>query len=274
MFHSKKSVMKNKFTILLLFAGFGLIYSCTDLELEPTDSVFREPVESGEFPGVADVAASLTNAYNSIQSHLQTQESLYALQEATSDELLIPTRGTDWGDNGVWRTLHQHTWNSSHHFILNTWNNFNSSIFGATEIIETSSASPQQVAEAKFIRAFSMFWIIDLFGQVPFRGVNEGPDVNPIVMSREEAFNFAVQDLQEALPNLPSTGPGAGTDRASKAAAHLLLAKLYLNKHVYLGSGTAAPADMDQVISHVDAIAAEGFALQSGFFEIFEPSVD
>ena len=266
--------MKNKFTILLLFAGFGLICSCTDLELEPTDSIFREPVEAGEFPGVADVEGSLTNAYNAIQSHLQTQESLYALQEVTSDELLIPTRGTDWGDNGVWRTLHQHTWNSSHHFILNTWNNFNSSIFGATEIIETEKATPEQVAQAKFIRAFSMFWIIDLFGQVPFRGVNEGPDVNPTVLSRAEAFEFAMKDLEEALPDLPSTGPGAETDRASKAAAHLLMAKLYLNKHVYLGNETAAPEDMNQVIAHVDAISEDGFALQSGFFEIFEPSVD
>jgi len=31
---------------------------------------------------------------------------------------------------------------------------------------------------------------------------------------------------------------------------------------------------MNQVINHVDAIAEDGFALQSGFFEIFEPDVD
>ncbi len=264
---------KNIFNIALVIGVLGFT-ACTDLELEDTDSVSRE-VTDEDFSGVSEVGSSLDNAYNSIQEHLQTQENLYALQEATSDELLIPTRGTDWGDNGVWRTLHQHTWDATHPFILNTWNNFNSSIFSLTEIIHpASNGNAQQVAEAKFLRAFSMFWIIDLYGQVPFREVNEGPDVNPSVMSRSEAFDFAMQDLEEALPDLPATEPGASTDRASQAAAHLLIAKMYLNKHIYLNSGSPAAEDMNQVVMHVDAIGESGFALQSGFFEIFEPDVD
>ena len=265
----KRSILK----ITLATLGVLSIASCTDLELEDTDSVTRESTDGG-FDGVSNVEGSINNAYNTIQGHLQTQENLYALQEATSDELLIPTRGTDWGDNGVWRTLHQHNWDATHPFILNTWNNFNSSVFSLTEIIETSDASAAQVAEAKVLRAFSMYWIIDLFGQVPFRGVNEGPDVNPMVMSRSEAFNFAMNDLQEALPELPSNGPGANTNRASKALANFLLAKMYLNKHIYLGTGSPTTEDMNQVIDHVDAISADGFALQSGFFQIFEPDVD
>ncbi|TDN83053.1 putative outer membrane starch-binding protein [Salegentibacter sp. 24] len=264
---------RNIFRLTLASLGILSIVACTDLELEDTDSVSRE-AGSGEFTGVSNVESSLDNAYNAIQSHLQTQENLYALQEVTSDELVVPTRGTDWGDNGVWRTLHQHTWDATHRFVLNTWNNFNSSVYSLTEIIETPSATPQQIAEAKTLRAFSMFWIIDLFGQVPFRGVDEGPSVSPSVMNRTEAFNFALTDLQEALPDLPTSGPGADTDRASKALAHFLLAKMYLNKHIFTGTGTAAPEDMTQVVNHVDAIAEDGFALQSGFFEIFEPSVD
>jgi len=265
----KSSILK----ITLATLGILSIASCTDLELEDTDSVARESSDGG-FDGVSNVESSINNAYNTIQGHLQTQENLYALQEATTDELLIPTRGTDWGDNGVWRTLHQHTWDATHPFVLNTWNNFNSSVFSLTEIIETSSASAAQVAEAKVLRAFSMYWIIDLYGQVPFRGVNEGPDVSPMVMSRTEAFEFAIQDLEDALPDLPSNGPGADTNRASRALANFLLAKMHLNKHIYFGTGSAAPEDMTQVVNYVDAIAEDGFALQSGFFEIFEPDVD
>ncbi len=265
--------MKKYFLHLILIGGVLGFSACTDLELEDTDSRAREVDDDG-FSGVSDVDGSLTNSYNSIQTTFQTQNDIYSLQEVTSDELLVPTRGTDWGDNGVYRTLHQHTWDATHPYLLNTWNNFNSSIFLNTEIIETPAANAQQIAEAKFIRAFSMFWIIDLFGQVPFREVDEGPDVNPMVMSRSEAFDFAMQDLEEALPDLPTTGPGASTDRASQAAAHLLMAKMYLNKHIYLDTGTPAAEDMNQVIAHVDAIGESGFALQSGFFEIFEPDVD
>lgn len=266
--------MKNKLikTTLLLGAVFSFT-ACTDLELEETDSVFRE--DSGdEFSGVSDVSSALANNYNAIRDQLNTQENLYALQEVTTDEMVVPTRGTDWGDNGLWRSLHQHNWDSNHQFILNTWNNNNRNVFNLSEIIAPeSNANPQQMAEAKFLRAFSMYWIMDLFGQIPFREVTEGASVDPRVMTRSEAFDFVMNDLNEALPDLRNVGPGPETNFASKASAHYLMAKLYLNKHIYTG-GEPSAEDMTQVITHVNSIADFGFDLQSGFFEIFEPTVD
>ncbi len=267
--------MKNKFLITtVLFGALISFTACTDLELEETDSIFREDSGDG-FSGVSDIPSALTNSYNSIRDQLNTQENLYALQEVTSDEMLVPTRGTDWGDNGLWRSLHQHTWDSNHQFLLNSWNNHNRNVFNLSELIAPeSNANPQQLAEAKFLRAFSMFWVMDLFGQVPFREVTEGASVDPRIMTRSEAFDFVLNDLNEALPDLPTAGPGPETNFATKASAHFLLAKLYLNKHVYTGNAEASADDMNQVINHVDAIAGDGFGLQSGYFEIFEPDVD
>lgn len=262
----------NKSILLALLVG---VTGCTDLELEETDSVFRETSEGGGFAGVSDVPSALTNAYQSLRGQLDTQENLYALQEVTTDEMLVPTRGTDWGDNGLWRTLHQHTWDANHQFVLNTWNNMNRNVFNLSEIIAPeSNASPQELAEAKFLRAFSMFWVMDLYGQVPFREVDQDPDVDPMVMPRSEAFNFIMDDLQSALPDLRGVGPGAEAMFANKAAAHYLIAKMHLNKHIYTGTGQAAAEDMNTVIEHVDAIGEFGFGLQSGFFEIFKPAVD
>jgi hypothetical protein len=68
---------------------------------------------------------------------------------------------------------------------------------------------------------------------------------------------------------LPATGPGGDRKRASQAAAHFLMAKMFLNKHVYLG-GQPQPSDMTKVIEHVDAIKAAGFALHDGYFDIFK----
>ena len=266
--------MKFRLKTIFMLGAVLCFTSCSDLEVEETDSRFREGTGEG-FSGVSDVPSALTNRYNTLRGQLESHENLYALNEATTDELLIPTRGTDWGDNGLWRTLHEHTWNSNHQFILNTWNDHNSNIFNASEIIAPeSNANPQQLAEAKFLRAFSMFWIMDLFGQVPFRPVDADPALNPMVMSRAEAYEFIVTDLEEALPGLRSVGPGAETFFANQAAAHYLLAKLKLNKHIYLNSGGADAADMTEVIDHVNAIDALGFGLQSGYFEIFEPAVD
>lgn len=266
--------MKNKFikSVVLLGVVFS-IAACTDLELEETDSIFREDSDEG-FSGVSDVPSALANNYNALRDQMNTQENLYALQEVTSDEMVVPTRGTDWGDNGLWRTLHQHTWDPNHQFLLNTWNNNNRNVFNLSEIIAPeSNANPEQIAEAKFLRAFSMYWVMDLFGQVPFREVDQGADEDPIVMTRAEAFDYVMTDITDALPNLRAVGPGADANFANKAAAHYLLAKLYLNKHIYIG-GEPAAEDMNQVITHVEAIEDLGFGLQSGFFEIFEPAVD
>ena len=256
----------------LLFLTAVLAISCTNLEIEQTDSKFESL--SGEFTGV-DPTSGLENLYNNVRSLYATQENLYALEEVSSDELIVPTRGTDWGDNGVWRTLASHNWSTTHSHVKNTWNALNQIIYNATTVIDSrSNPSTEQVAQAKFIRAFTMFWLIDLYGQVPFRSPDDGPDVNPSVMSRSEAYDFTMNDLTEALPDLSSSGPSANLNNATKAAARLLMAKMLLNKHIYLGTGTADASDMTQVIDLVDDIAADGFALQDGYFDIFTDDID
>lgn len=248
------------------------LIACTDLEIEQTDSIISKDTGSG-FEPLANPASSLSDLYNKVGGDFATQENMYALSEVTTDELVVPTRGTDWGDNGVWRQLHTHTWTPAHLFIKNAWNNLNQNVFRATEIIE-SNPDASVLAEAKFLRAFNMFFIMDYFGSVPFREVDEGPEVNPKVFSRTEAFDMVESDLQEALAGLPDGTPGtANTVAASKAAANFLLAKLYINAHVYKGTGTPDNADMQKVIDAVDAINAQGFAIEStGYFKIFEPT--
>ncbi len=262
-----------KIGLLSIMAALFMI-SCTNLEIKETDSIHSSGGD-GAFNGVEDVDAAITNLYNAFNGQMGDQGNYFALNEVTTDEQLVPTRGTDWGDNGVWRTLHAHTWSASHGNVLNVWNQFNQNIFLATEIIDPlSNASASQLADAKFIRAFSMYNIMDLYGQVPFREPDEGPDIDPVVMSRTEAFDFVLQDISDAIAGLPSIGPSGNTNRGSKASANFLKARLLLNAHVYKGTGTADATDMDGVIAAVDAIAAEGYGLQAGYFDLFKEDVD
>src|SRR5690606_39002916 len=264
----KTSIIINSCFLLSLC----LIGACTDLEVEEKDSLIIES-ETGEFSGV-EPGAALASAYTDLRG-LGNQENHFALSEVTSDELLVPTRGTDWGDNGIWRTLHQHTWDPTHQYVLNTWNNLNSNIFRLNQLLAPeSNANAQQTAEGKFLRAYNMWLLLDLFRQVSFLEVNEGPEVNPRVLTTQEVFDFIEKDLNEALPNLSTVGPNtAELIKSTTAAAHFLMANLYLNKHIYMG-GEPQAADMTKVIQHVDAIKAEGFALHDGYFEIFRPETD
>ena len=200
-------MMKNRKYFTLIPACALFVFSaCTDLEIEETDSIIVN--QTGEFTGVGDVDATLSGIYDAVRGQLENQANLYALNEVSTDEFLVPTRGTDWGDNGVWRTLHQHSWSPIHQHVRDTWNEQNSIIFRTTEIIdERSNATPQQEAEARFLRAFATFWVMDLYGQVPFRGPDEGIEIDPTVMSRAEAFDFIMEDLNTAAANIATASP-------------------------------------------------------------------
>ncbi len=265
-----KRTMKFNFKLLACLMAMVAV-SCTDLEIEGTDSVIDTTSAGGTFQGVADVDAAVTDLYNSIYGQLGDQANFYALNEVSTDELLVPTRGTDWGDNGIWRTLHAHTWSPTHLYILSTWNQLNQNVFRATEIIDpASNASAVRKAEAHFLRAFSMYFVLDLWGIAPFRGVNDGADVDPAVLSAQEAYDLVISDLDAAIAGLPSFGPSAGTNKASVAAAKFLKAKAVLNSERYTGS---AP-NYQMVVDLVDDIAGEGFGLQAGYFDLFKPDVD
>ncbi|MBT8282962.1 MAG: RagB/SusD family nutrient uptake outer membrane protein, partial [Muriicola sp.] len=244
--------------------------ACTNLEIEETDSIISEG-----FQGLADPSSAIDGLYSSVGGQYGDQANFFALQEVTTDAALVPTRGTDWGDNGLWRVLHNHAWNSEHAFIGTVWNQFNANQLQASQVLDSrSSPSAQNIGDASFLRAFSMWIILDNYGQVPFRDTSLPSSTLPEVLTGQAAVDFILADLDQAIANLPTT-PALSSDlgRGSKAAARYLKAKVLLNKHIYLG-GSPDSGDMNEVISLVDQISADGFALQSGYFDLFRNPED
>jgi len=247
----------------------GVFMTACSLDIEETDSILTKG-ESAIFNGVADVPGQLTTIYNNIKGEAESQDNLYALTEVTTDELLVPTRGTDWGDNGVWRTLYVHTYGPTHTQVLTVWNTKNAAVLKCTEIIDpkTTKATPVQIAQAKFARAYNMWIVMDFWGQQPFRNPSDGQDVLPTVLSRSESYDMIVKDLTDAIAGLPAGTPTAADKTMPvKATARLFLAKVKLNAAVYKGAYGAN--DLKDVITLVDQIEAEGYGLVGNYFEIF-----
>ncbi len=265
--------MKKNHLYRLLVAGVSIasLASCTDLITQEKDSIVRVSTGGSVFTK-GDPTALLASAYTDL-GVFTDQANVYSLGQHTSAEMIPPTRGVDWGDNGVWRTLDAHTWDASHSYVRDAWNSLNQRIFKCNEIL-ASDPTPSQAAQAKFLRALNMYHVMDYFGQVPFREVTQGVDENPAVKTRSEAFDFIVKDLTEALPNLVDAKPSATNGVASKAAANTLLARLYLNKAVYKSSKAEGPytfdkADMDKVVAYADAVTASGYSLEKDYFTNF-----
>ncbi len=259
--------MKNRTTKFLIALSGILVISisgCTKLDEEVLGSKF---VNNSPNASTADLAG----VYN-VLNGFTDQANLYALQEQTTDEMMGPTRGTDWGDFGTWRKLHQHTWDPFHNQINSTWDQLNTGVYRATQVIDAASNNGIK-AEASFLRAFFMFQMVDLFGQQPFRDPKASPETNPTVKSRAEATEFLIKDLEFAEANLPLGNPS----KANKTAAQALLAKVYLNKAVFTGATLGGPytfakADMDKAVDYCNrVISTSGKSLTPTYFDNFAP---
>ncbi len=271
--------MKKIISLLCLTLLLAFTFSCTDLEIEPTDSLITEG-----FAGVANVESEVENLSNIIaRGNLASQDGLYALNEVSTDEYVVATRGTDWGDNGRWLAIHRHSWDADLQDIRFCWQELNSVTINATRVINPQSTNTEgdlvtEKAQARFYRAWAMSWILDMWRQVPYRDVDAPNSQVPTVLTGQVAIDSIVADLTIAIRDLPSVTAADEIGLKSsptKAAANHLLAKLHLNKHVYLGT---APdnADMQVVINAVNAIEADGYQLAASgdFFDIFRPSND
>jgi hypothetical protein len=113
--------MNKMIRITTAMLTLGLLATCTDLETDEVDS--QVIVNTGGSTNVDPVAA--LGRIVQCSRTFTDQAGIYSMLEHTSDELIPPTRGVDWSDNGVWRSLYTHTWDPSHSYINNAWNNLN-----------------------------------------------------------------------------------------------------------------------------------------------------
>jgi starch-binding outer membrane protein, SusD/RagB family len=249
---------------LSIFTIIGTV-SCTDLEENAIDGIVPKTEEGGN-PSV--FLETAVNGLREFGNHSQ----MFALSEMSSDALVGPTRGGDWDDNGMWRQIHNHTWRADNAQLRETWNVLLTGVFNSNQVIETGNT--EQIIQARFLRAFYYYNVIDLFGQVPYREVGSDPNDDPKVYTRSEATAYVISELEDIIDDLPAR---VANDASiiNKDAGHFLLAKLYLNKAVFTSDNPAsgtfnfAPADMTKVISHVDAIQS---SLAPNYWDNFEPN--
>src|SRR3982751_6890533 len=167
MTHKLTFMIRKLFIVFLLFSL--TLFSCTKLEEKFEGDLTPAQISSG---GSSNVAALLQGVYNSLQTTFQDQGQAYALWEMTTDELIGPTRGPDWDDNGVWRVLHEHKWDGENVRMRDCFNGLGGTIFASTNLLQFNP-SPQQAAEARYLRAFAMFMLLDGWDQVPYRDPGE-----------------------------------------------------------------------------------------------------
>lgn len=266
-----KKLFRNYLSMVVTLVLLNLA-SCTKLDTKVKDPNSIQPPVAGTAPA----PSSLSKIYEQL-NQLLGQGNSYAMQEHTTDEILGPTRGTDWDDFGTWRKLHAHTWDGNHNQINDTWNGINGALFQTTLLAESTTAPAADVAAAKFLRAYFTYYAMDLFGQVQHRPATAAANVIPDVYTRAQACDAAITELESIVNVLPAYNK-TNRNLATKEAAQFLLAKLYLNKAVYKGDRTkpAGPftfdqGDMNKVISLCNSISANAnLSISANYWDNFK----
>jgi len=247
------------------------IVSCSKLHEDLRSTLTNE--QTATSLGAAGTQLLLQAAYTDVGNPFTDVGQVFSLQENSSDESLVPTRGGDWDDNGVWRVVHSHTWNADHAQLLQTFNNLNKLNFDATNVL-AFNPSASQAAQARFLRAFALYHLLDFFGQYPFRNPGDNLLNAPQVYSGDSAVQFIISELNEILPDLAAGGK-ANMGIANADACRTLLMKCYLNRGAF--ANRAAPtfddADMQQVITLGNAIINSGtYKYMNEYFDNFSVS--
>ncbi|TAD86778.1 MAG: RagB/SusD family nutrient uptake outer membrane protein [Bacteroidetes bacterium] len=254
--------------------------SCTKLN-EGLNATTTQANAEVFLAATADLNVLIQSAYDGLQT-FQNQDGPTSLFENSTDESLVPTRGGDWDDNGVWRVIHSHQWNADHAQVASSFNGLLQLVFNATNILTfiPRSTAPNKLqieAEAKFIRAFAMFTVLDLYGQVPFRQPGENLLNPPTVLKGTEAINFLISEVKSIRANLPNSSGPSTAGRATKDAADVMLMKMLLQKATYANRSqlpySFAAADMNEVVTLADGIINSGrYTLSANVWDNYAPN--
>ena len=275
-------MMRAKVLALLVVPAL-LLGACTDLSVDPYSQIPADEF----FQTEEEVLAALAPLYANLRG-LVSQDNWHGLSQVSTDETIVPTRGTDWGDGGNWLRLHRQSWDAGHPFINTAWVTASTGIARANGLLsnlqEADVPNKDAIqAEVRALRAFYYYILLDLFGRAPLIGDEEGeflPDPNdpPAAASRAELFAFVEEELLAVRSQLEPQPAQNG--RLGRDGVDAILANLYLNAPVFAGEVTAAglqrgPTRYEEAFEYADGLIESGrYQLVDDWASIFAPNND
>lgn len=258
--------------LLLMILGMNMAFtSCTnDLNVTPKDddeflseTFFKDPASykqvlaklyaglyvggnDGDGNGTGAKSADIAGLGGDFSSYLRL---LFVCQELPTDEAVIA-----WADGSL-PTMNTQMWAPSNEFLYGAYSRSFYEISLANEFLRETTddkltargvdaALKAEIAtyraEARFLRAFDYVQLMDLFGNVPI--TTEADPVgffNPVQKSRAEVFAFVESELKDLDSKLMASRANE-YGRIDKTAAKFLLAQIYLNAKVYIGTAKNA----------------------------------
>lgn len=282
--------MKNIKTIYLLLT-FGLFISCTndldvtsdDIRVTTTEELFStfegyKQALAGVYgnlslTGTGDAGSSFLQGIDAGTS--QFGRTLWYLQNLTADEVVW----TYENDEGV-AELQRSTWTANNPIILGFFSRTMAEIAFANDFLKQSTpellasrgiADPNEVAEintfrseARVLRALSYYYLMDMFGKAPFVTEADPIGFKGPEYSRQQLFTYIQDELNAVIPSLKDAMTNE-YGRLDKGVAQMILAKMYLNAEVYIGTPMYT-----ECMTQCENVIAGGYTLNTNYLNNFK----
>jgi hypothetical protein len=261
---------KFKYLIVIMLFSLGVISCHEDLNQSPIDP--DSFTEEDVFSNATEAQGALAKLYASLaltgqqgpagqadiadidEGFSQYSRMLFNLNELTTDHAVV-----GWGDAGL-PDLHGLYWSGSNDFTEAMYYRLaqevsfcNSFIDNAAALDDTDVAT--YIAEARFLRAFTYYNLMDLYGSVPL--VTSVTTELPYQASRTELFNFIESELLDIADKLKTSGSNV-YGRVDQVAAWALLSKLYLNAEVWTGT-----AKYNEAVTYSNNVISSSYSINT-----------
>lgn len=220
----------------------GCMLSCADLEEKPVGHLSPE----GFFNTAKDVQTAIFGAYGRIAS-----ERLWGRQFVTA--IMLRSDMADIGDRGTpaeRQQVNDFNMDDGNGMVRSFWpywyqviSAVNSAIAGAQSLNLPAEEINPLIGEARFVRAFSYYHLVRVFGDIPYIDffiTDPGAVIGISKTSEADVYAKIIEDLSFAKQWLPDSQPSDVRSRPTKGTAASYLASVYLTLHDYQKAYTEA----------------------------------
>jgi hypothetical protein len=280
-----------KINFIYVMLVLATLQSCTsdldviaeDTKILTADELFSTPL--GYKQALAGVYGnlSLTGTGDAGSSFLQGIDAgtsqfgrcMWYLQNLTTDEVVW----TYENDEGT-AELQRNTWTSANPILLGMFSRTMAEVAIANDFLRqstpeklssrgiTASADVAEIniyrSEARVLRAFAYYNMMDLFGKAPFITESDPLNFRGPQYDRKQLFTFIETELNAVIPSLKAARTNE-YGRLDKAMAQMILAKMYLNAEVYIGTPKYA-----ECMTKCSEVIAGGYTLKTNYFDNFK----
>jgi tetratricopeptide (TPR) repeat protein len=219
--------------IIILFASLMALSGCKrDFEMANPNA----PSMAGYWKTSEDAVKGV----NAVYSTFYRTASLYSRWMYYHGILKSDEGFGSGGDGGLNNLMRFNQSNTNDGLTSQTWSTLYVGVFRANQVIENVPAitmdentKKRVIAEAKFLRALFYFNLTLYYGRPPLVLKPSQPGDVPPNATTEQAYAQVAKDLNEAIPDLPTSYPATELGRATRGAAYALLGKTYLQQKRY-----------------------------------------